>query len=239
MIYRVFFIIGLFAQHAAAAPAPAEDFKMNEFNETDVDEHGSRRELFPVYALGTKCARRGCSIYNQISSVNRGVNPMMSLSDSTRGIQGPAKALEMLAMNDDLNTVIYSDSMCTRRSAMARAAGLAAGVALATVNAPGYAAETKMVKMGSDNGQLVFVPDELKICKGDTVTWVINKGGPHNVVFDEEAIPSGVSAESISMDEQLGDEGEKFSRKFDVAGKYSYYCEPHRGAGMNADLIVE
>jgi len=122
---------------------------------------------------------------------------------------------------------------------MTRAAGLAAGLALATVNAPGFAAETKMVKMGSDSGQLVFVPDELTICKGDSVTWVNNKGGPHNVVFDEDAIPSGVKQEAISMDDQLGDEGATFTKKFDTAGSYAYYCEPHRGAGMNAALTVE
>jgi len=151
----------------------------------------------------------------------------------------PSMSLEQLALNDDINTVVQSDSMCTRRNAMARAAGLAAGLTLATVNAPGYAAETKMIKMGSDNGQLVFVPDEVKICKGDTVTWVNNKGGPHNVVFDDEAIPSGVTAESISMDDQLGDEGATFSKKFDTPGTYSYFCEPHRGAGMQATLIVQ
>merc|ERR1719181_991413 len=163
---------------------------------------------------------------------------MMALSgEQAQGTKGPIKALEMLALNDDMNTVVSSDNMCTRRNAMARAAGLAAGLALATVNAPGYAAETKNVKMGSDSGQLVFVPDEVKLCKGDTVTWVNNKGGPHNVVFDEEAIPSGVDAEKISMDDQLGDEGEKFEMKFDTAGTYSYFCEPHRGAGMNAQLI--
>jgi len=121
---------------------------------------------------------------------------------------------------------------------MARAAGLAAGLTLAQVSTPGFAAETKSVKMGSDSGQLIFVPDEIKICKGDTVTWVNNKGGPHNVVFDEDAIPSGVSQESISMDDQLGDEGATFSKKFDVAGSYGYYCEPHRGAGMTATLVV-
>merc|ERR1712087_619573 len=155
------------------------------------------------------------------------------------GIKGPVNALEMAALKEDMNLMVTSDSMCTRRQALARAAGLAAGLALSAVRAPGYAAETKTVKMGSDSGQLVFVPDEIKICKGDTVTWVNNKGGPHNVVFDEEAIPSGVSQESISMDDQLGDEGETFSKKFDVAGTYGYYCEPHRGAGMTATLIVE
>ena len=35
------------------------------------------------------------------------------------------------------------------------------------------------------------------------VTWVNNKGGPHNVVFDEDAIPSGVDAGSISQEEQI------------------------------------
>merc|ERR1719171_1279775 len=135
-------------------------------------------------------------------------------------------------------TASSSDNMFSRRQAISRAAGLAAGLTLAAVNAPGFAAETKMVKMGSDAGQLVFVPDELTICSGDTVTWVNNKGGPHNVVFDEEAIPAGVSQESISMDDQLGEEGDTFSKKFDVAGEYKYYCEPHRGAGMNANLIV-
>ena len=145
----------------------------------------------------------------------------------------------MLALNDDLNTLVNSDSRCTRRNAMARAAGLASGLALATVNQPGFAAETKTVKMGSDSGQLVFIPDEITICKGDSVTWTNNKGGPHNVVFDEEAIPDGVSQESISMDDQLGDEGATFTKKFDVAGSYSYYCEPHRGAGMQATLIVK
>merc|ERR1712205_86352 len=128
--------------------------------------------------------------------------------------------------------------MCTRRVAMARAAGLAFGLSMAAVSAPGFAAETKSVKMGADSGQLVFVPDEIKICKGDSVTWVNNKGGPHNVVFDEEAIPDGVSQEAISMDDQLGDEGATYTKKFDTAGEYKYFCEPHRGAGMQATLIV-
>jgi plastocyanin len=223
--------VGLLAGHLATVSA--EDVAAAP-TEVEAVEEMNRRELFPVYAMGTKCARRGCSIYNQISSVN----PKMSIGDANTANKGPVKALEMLALNDDLNTVVMSDSMCTRRAAMARAAGLAAGLALATVNAPGFAAETKTVKMGSDSGQLVFVPDEIKICKGDSVTWVNNKGGPHNVVFDEDAIPDGVSVESISMDSQLGDEGETYTKKFDTAGSYSYFCEPHRGAGMKADLIV-
>jgi plastocyanin len=233
------FLIAGFASLIAAAPVEeaVERNNLRELFEIGEGTDGSRgRQLFPML-ISTKCARL-CS-RSMIAEVDGRAKPMMSISDQN-SINGPVKAIEMLALNDDLNTVVYSDNMCTRRQAMARAAGLAAGLAMSTVNQPGFAAETKMVKMGSDAGQLVFVPDEITICKGDTVTWTNNKGGPHNVVFDEEGIPSGVDQESISMiDEQLGEEGATFSKKFEVAGNYAYYCEPHRGAGMNANLIVK
>merc|ERR1719198_1314192 len=82
---------------------------------------------------------------------------MMSIGD-----KNPAKTLEMLQLNDELNTVVKSDSMCSRRHAMARAAGLAAGLTMAQVNKPGFAAATKMVKLGADNGQLVSCPTRLR-----------------------------------------------------------------------------
>ncbi|MDA9787947.1 plastocyanin/azurin family copper-binding protein, partial [bacterium] len=28
------------------------------------------------------------------------------------------------------------------------------------------------------------------------------------------------------------------TNKFDVAGTYGYYCEPHQGAGMQGKIIV-
>ena len=91
--------------------------------------------------------------------------------------------------------------------------------------------------MGTDSGLLAFEPSKLTICAGDSVTWINNKAGPHNVVFDEDAIPSGVDQEAISMSDQLGEEGETFTMKFDKAGTYEYYCEHHRGAGM-ADVLT-
>ena len=225
MMYKsLFLLVGVLTGQVAAAPTPEAAVESN----AEAITRG--RELFPVYALKSKCsaycASTAASRTGPVEMVSAGQNPKV------------VKALEMLALNDDLETVVKSDNMCTRRAAMARAAGLAFGLSMAAVSAPGFAAETKKVKMGSDSGQLVFVPDELKICKGDTVTWVNNKGGPHNVVFVEDAIPSGVSAEDISMDDQLGEEGDTYSKKFDVAGTYEYYCEPHAGGGMKAVLIV-
>lgn len=41
------------------------------------------------------------------------------------------------------------------------------------------------------------------------------------------------------MDEQLGEEGDTFTMKFTTTGTYEYYCEPHRGAGMNGVLVVQ
>jgi len=95
------------------------------------------------------------------------------------------------------------------------------------------------VKLGSDGGQLVFVPDEVTIKAGESVTWVGNKGMPHNVVFDDEEGPSGADFAALNHEDMVNDEGQKVTSKFDKPGTYPYYCEPHRGAGMNGTVIVK
>jgi plastocyanin len=77
------------------------------------------------------------------------------------------------------------------------------------------------------------------IAKGESVTWVNNAGFPHNIVFDEDAVPAGVNAESLGHEDYLNAPGEKHVAKFDVAGTYGYYCEPHQGAGMAGKVIVQ
>ena len=119
-----------------------------------------------------------------------------------------------------------------------RSGAIAGLVAVGLMAAPAVA-NAADVKLGSDSGQLVFVPDEIKVKVGDSVTWTGNKGLPHNVVFDEENVPDGVDAEALSHADNVGDEGEKVTTKFTKAGTYGYYCEPHRGAGMNGTVIVK
>ena len=68
---------------------------------------------------------------------------------------------------------------------------------------------------------------------------VNNKGFPHNVVFDEDAVPAGVSADALSHEDYLNGAGDSVSTKFDVAGTYEYYCQPHQGAGMQGKVIVQ
>ena len=102
-------------------------------------------------------------------------------------------------------------------------------------------AETYEVKMGGDNSLLVFDPPSLTIKPGDTVKWINNKVGPHNVVFDNTKISNTLSTEL--SDEQLAFRpNESWEATFpkDIApGEYPYYCQPHRGAGMAATIIVQ
>lgn len=94
------------------------------------------------------------------------------------------------------------------------------------------------IKMGADDGALVFSPSSLKISSGETVTFVNNKGFPHNVVFDEDEVPSGVKVDDLNHEEYMNAPGESFSKTFKAPGKYSFYCEPHQGAGMKGSITV-
>ncbi|WP_293017470.1 plastocyanin [Moorena sp. SIO3I8] len=104
-------------------------------------------------------------------------------------------------------------------------------VAVAPEPAAAAAPETYTVKMGTDNGQLKFDPSVLTIKPGDTVKWVMNKIGPHNVIVEGN--------ESLSHKNMLMSAGSSYTSTFDEPGKYSYYCAPHRGAGMVGKINVE
>ncbi|MBN3893874.1 MAG: plastocyanin [Nostoc sp.] len=109
---------------------------------------------------------------------------------------------------------------------------------------PSAAAETYKVKLGSDKGLLAFEPKKLTIKPGDTIEWVNNKVPPHNVVFDAAKNPtkSADLAKSLSHKKLLMSPGQKETTTFPAdapAGEYTFYCEPHRGAGMIGTITVE
>ena len=135
---------------------------------------------------------------------------------------------------DSLSLYDKCDTYCCRRDMLAKAVAAAA----LTIGAPALAAETKTVLAGTDAGGLLFVPNEITVCAGDTVVWKANKGMPHNVVFDEENVPAGVDAEKLSQAEYLNNAGDTYQQTFTVKGTYEYFCAPHRGGGMVANLIV-
>ncbi|MFB2935299.1 plastocyanin [Aerosakkonemataceae cyanobacterium BLCC-F154] len=105
------------------------------------------------------------------------------------------------------------------------------------------AAATVQVKMGADNGMLAFDPAKVTIKPGDTVEWVNNKVPPHNVVFDTAKNPGSPDlSKSLSHKQLVMKPGETVAATFPAdaaAGEYTYYCEPHRGAGMIGKIIVQ
>jgi plastocyanin len=117
-------------------------------------------------------------------------------------------------------------------------------VASFALSATPAAADTYTVKLGSDSGQLKFVPDTLTAKPGDTIKWEMNKLAPHNAVFDSSAIPGkdAALAKSLSKEKLLFSPGESYETtipKDAPAGTYPFFCQPHRGAGMVGKLIVE
>ncbi len=110
--------------------------------------------------------------------------------------------------------------------------------------APGASAETYTVKMGSDNGNLVFQPATITVKRGDVVQWVNNKLSPHNVMFDGKKMPAEEAsmAPTFSHPQLMIKTGETYELAISenlALGEYSYFCAPHRGAGMVAKIIVE
>jgi plastocyanin len=111
------------------------------------------------------------------------------------------------------------------------------------VFAPSASAETYTVKLGTDKGMLAFEPAKLTIKPGDTIKWVNNKLPPHNVVFDgaKNAAKSADFAKALSQKKLMMSPGQATETTFPADapdGDYTFYCEPHRGAGMVGKITV-
>ena len=117
------------------------------------------------------------------------------------------------------------------------------GVAVAATAASAILASNAMaieVLLGSDDGGLAFVPNSFSIAPGEKIVFKNNAGFPHNVLFDEDEVPSGVDAGKISMSEEdlLNAPGETYAITLTEKGSYSFYCSPHQGAGMVGKVTV-
>tara|TARA_B100002019_G_scaffold119565_1_gene102621 strand:+ start:1111 stop:1434 length:324 start_codon:yes stop_codon:yes gene_type:complete len=86
------------------------------------------------------------------------------------------------------------------------------------------------VQMGAD-GNLVFSPDEVTINAGESVHFINNMLPPHNVVVEDH---DELSHEALAMLP-----GEDFEVVFTEAGDYTYWCAPHKGAGMIGTVHVQ
>ena len=79
------------------------------------------------------------------------------------------------------------------------------------------------VTMGS-GGNLVFEPSEISVSAEDTVHFVNGMLPPHNVIVENHP--------ELSHEGLLFAPGESFDITFTEAGDYTFWCAPHKGAGM-------
>jgi plastocyanin len=114
--------------------------------------------------------------------------------------------------------------------------GSMAALALALVpacsaNDPAAEDETNIVDVQITANQ--FTPASVTIKVGQVVRWTWG-GGTHNV-------QSGADCNSPDDVFRSGEPraGGSFERKFDKAGSFPYYCEPHCSMGMKGVVIVE
>ncbi|MEM9544249.1 MAG: plastocyanin [Cyanobacteria bacterium P01_E01_bin.42] len=110
-------------------------------------------------------------------------------------------------------------------------------IAAFAITASSAAAASYTVKMGSDTYQLKFEPSELTVSPGDTVKFQNNKLAPHNIVFDQEPFKS-LAMTSTKMLYSPTD-SHSITIPEGASGEYSFYCSPHRGAGMVGKLTVQ
>jgi plastocyanin len=79
-----------------------------------------------------------------------------------------------------------------------------------------------------------FEPQTVTIKVGQSVTWKWN-GGTHNVTGGTNCTPDTSANKFRSGDPQSGG---TFDKKFDTAGTFDYFCEPHCSVGMTGKVIV-
>lgn len=106
------------------------------------------------------------------------------------------------------------------------------------------------VQMVLEGSSYKFVPDNLTIKSGDVVTFHNTSGGPHNVSFWTDSIPSGAAdALKNGMPDQMAplegplltEPNGTYKVTFTGAptGEYKFYCLPHLALGMKGKITVQ
>lgn len=125
-----------------------------------------------------------------------------------------------------------------------QAAPPAAGMAAAT----GPVVEVKMTGNGSTVA--AYEPSSITIAPGTTVRFVNVSGGPHNIAFWQDSIPSGgAAALNANMKNTVDNLSGAFltspNESYDVSfanaptGTYKGYCVPHLTLGMKMTIKVQ
>jgi plastocyanin len=113
-----------------------------------------------------------------------------------------------------------------------------------------HASKTVVINMVLNAKGMRFDPSDIVVNSGDLLRFVNLSGGPHNVAFDAATVPVAAKmALSAAMPSQMmalmgplisAPKGTYTMALSNVpAGKYSYYCTPHRAMGMIGSITVK
>jgi plastocyanin len=114
--------------------------------------------------------------------------------------------------------------------------------------ASGPVVEVKMTGNGSTRA--AFEPSSLTIAPGTTVRFINVSGGPHNIAFWQDSVPSGAATAlnagmKNSVDNLTGPFLTNANESYDVSfagaakGAYKGYCTPHLMLGMKISITVQ
>jgi len=123
----------------------------------------------------------------------------------------------------------------------------AAGAPAAEPAATGAAHDVNMELQGST---YKFDPSDITIKAGDVINFHNKSGGPHNVSFWPDSVPSGAAdALKKNMPDQMAPlEGPLLTEQdgtYKIAftgaptGEYKFYCLPHLALGMHGKITVQ
>ncbi|MEP7008801.1 MAG: Calx-beta domain-containing protein [Acidobacteriota bacterium] len=113
---------------------------------------------------------------------------------------------------------------------MSRAAGTVRGLLLGLLLAPaGAGAETFTVRSLSND---TFVPSNLTIQVGDSVQFLNQGSGFHNVIEDGGAFRCAEGCDGQGGSGDPSSAGWSFTLTFDTAGTIGYYCDVHGSPGV-------
>lgn len=109
---------------------------------------------------------------------------------------------------------------------------------------------THDVKMVMEGSTYKFDPATLTVKAGDVVRFHNVNGGPHNVQFYPDSIPSGAaSVLDANMPDRIGplagpllaEPNATYQVSFAgaPAGQYKFFCLPHQALGMHGQVTVQ
>jgi plastocyanin len=109
---------------------------------------------------------------------------------------------------------------------------LIVATAVSLIGYPKPATATTFNVTVGPGGMLVFDPESVTINPGDQVKWTWDSGG-HSTTSGSPGMPNGI------WDSGIHNGGATFTRTFNSAGTFPYYCIPHGGCcGMVGTVTV-